>query len=61
MAAHLGSVDTICGIPKVASHVETSPEERALLGIPESLIRCSVGIENIEDIIADFEQALSKI
>ncbi len=61
MAAHLGSVDTIVGLPKVASHVETTPEERKLLGIPESLIRCSVGIENIEDIIADFEQALSKI
>jgi cystathionine gamma-synthase len=61
MAAHLGSVDTIVGLPKVASHVEMTPEERKLLGIPESLIRCSVGIENIEDIKADFEQALSKI
>ena len=61
MAAHLGSVDTIVGPPKVASHVENTPEERKALGIPEGLIRCSVGIENIEDIKADFKQALSKI
>lgn len=61
LAASLGSVATLVGPPKVTSHVETSPEERKELGIPESLIRCSVGIENTEDIIADFEQALGKI
>lgn len=61
LAASLGSVGTLIGPPKVTSHVEASEEERKQLGIPESLIRCSVGIENIEDIIADFEQALSKV
>ena len=57
-AASLGSVSTLVGPPRVTSHVEATAEERARLGIPEGLIRCSVGIENIEDIIRDFEQAL---
>lgn len=57
-AASLGSVGTLIGPPAVTSHVELSAAERAELGIPETLIRCSVGIENLEDVIADFEQAL---
>ena len=43
-AAHLGSLDTVVGPPKTTSHVENTPEERKKLGIPENLIRCSVGI-----------------
>lgn len=61
LAANLGSVSTLIGPPKVTSHVEVTEEERKQLGIPESLIRCAVGIENIEDIIADFDQTLLKI
>ena len=60
-AAHLGSVDTIVGPPKTTSHVENTPEERSRLGIPENLIRCSVGIEHIDDIKNDFDQALNAI
>lgn len=58
-AASLGSVGTLIGPPAVTSHVEMTAAERAELGIPETLIRCSVGIENLDDIIADFAQALS--
>ncbi len=61
LAASLGSVSTLIGPPKATSHVEATEEERKKLGIPENLIRCAVGIENIEDIIADFDQALVKI
>ncbi len=61
LAASLGSVGTLIGPPKVTSHVEATEEERKQLGIPEGLIRCSVGIENFEDIKADFDQALSHI
>ena len=57
-AASLGSVGTLIGPPAVTSHVELSPAERAALGIPETLIRCSVGIENLDDLLADFGQAL---
>jgi len=58
VAAHLGSVDTIAGPPRTTSHVETTEEERKILGIPESLIRYSVGIENVEDLISDLESSL---
>ena len=60
-AAHLGSVDTIVGPPKTTSHVENTIEERSDLGIPENMLRCSVGIENIDDIKTDFDQALKSI
>jgi cystathionine gamma-synthase len=57
-AANLGAVETVGGPPATTSHVECSPEERAAMGIPEGLIRYSVGIEAVEDLIADLEQAL---
>lgn len=57
-AASLGSVGTLIGPPAVTSHVELTAEERADLGIPETLIRCSVGVENLVDLVDDFEQAL---
>jgi cystathionine gamma-synthase len=41
--------------------VEVSEEQRAAMGIPESLIRYSVGIEDVDDLIADLEQALEAI
>ena len=60
-AANLGAVETIVGPPATTSHVECTPEERAALGIPENLIRYSVGIEDPEDLIADLESALSGV
>ncbi|MFT5607936.1 MAG: cystathionine gamma-synthase, partial [Parvicella sp.] len=58
-AANLGAVETTIGPPVTTSHVECTAEERAAMGIPESLIRYSAGIENEADLIADLEQALS--
>jgi cystathionine gamma-synthase len=58
-AANLGSVETVGGPPATTSHVECSPEERAAMGIPEGLIRYSVGIEAVDDLIADLAQALA--
>jgi cystathionine gamma-synthase len=57
-AANLGAVETVIGPPRTTSHVECTPEERAAMGIPESLIRYSVGIEDPEDLIGDLKQAL---
>ena len=57
-AANLGAVETIAGPPATTSHVECTAEERAALGIPEGLIRYSVGIEGADDLIADLAQAL---
>jgi len=61
LAASLGSVGTLAGPPRTTSHVEASAEERAALGIPENLIRYSVGIENVEDLIADLKGALDTV
>lgn len=61
LAASLGSVSTLAGPPRTTSHVELTTEQRALLGIPESLVRYSVGIENVDDLLADLEQGLKKL
>jgi cystathionine beta-lyase/cystathionine gamma-synthase len=43
------------------SFFELAPEERLAVGIPENLVRLSLGIEDAEDLIADLDQALTKI
>jgi cystathionine gamma-synthase len=60
-AANLGAVETIAGPPATTSHVECTAEERAAMGIPENLVRYSVGIEDTDDLIADLDQALAEI
>ncbi len=60
-AANLGSVETIVGPPATTSHVELNSQERAAMGIPENLVRFSVGIEDPADLIADLKQALAAI
>ncbi len=59
-AANLGSVETIIGPPATTSHVECTAEERAAMGIPESLVRYSTGIEDPRDLIEDLDQALKR-
>jgi cystathionine gamma-synthase len=61
LGASLGSVSTLAGPPRTTSHVELTEEQRKLLGIPESLIRYSVGIENVADLVSDLEQGLKKL
>lgn len=61
LAASLGSVSTLAGPPRTTSHVELSEAQRKQLGIPESLIRYSVGIENVDDLIKDLDDALAGI
>ena len=58
-AANLGAVETIVGPPATTSHVECSSDERARMGIPESLVRYSTGIEETADLIADLDHALA--
>jgi len=61
LAANLGAVETIVGPPATTSHVELSAKERAEMGIPESLVRYSAGIEDVADLIADLDQALETV
>lgn len=57
-AVSLGGVETIASYPVRMSHASMPPEERARLGITDTLIRISVGLEDTEDLIADFDRAL---
>ncbi len=58
-AANLGAVETTVGPPATTSHVESSAREREAMGIPESLVRYSTGIEHTDDLISDLDYALS--
>lgn len=58
-AESLGGVETLVCHPATMTHAALGAEGRAKLGITDGLIRVSVGIEDVEDIIADLEQALS--
>jgi len=60
-ATTLGDVYTLVLHPATSSHRSLSAEERERLGIREGLVRLSAGIEEVEDIIADLDQALSAV
>ena len=60
-APSLGGVESLITLPVDTSHSKISREERLKMGIEDSLVRFSCGIEDIEDIVADFENALAQI
>ncbi len=59
-AESLGGVETLITYPMLQTHADVPKEEREAKGIHERLLRLSVGLESIEDIIEDFEQALTE-
>ncbi|MFZ2075636.1 MAG: PLP-dependent aspartate aminotransferase family protein [Xanthobacteraceae bacterium] len=59
LAESLGGVESLISLPALMTHAATAPEVRASLGITESVIRISVGIEDAEDLTRDLEVALS--
>ena len=59
-AASLGGVETTVSYPEITSHRSMTAEERASLGVGPGTVRVSVGIEDPDDIVADFTQALSR-
>lgn len=61
LATSLGGVETILQHSASMTHAAVAPEERRKAGVTDGLIRLSVGIEDVEDLIADLEQALAKI
>ena len=61
LSANLGDTRTIVTHPATSTHSKLTPEERALVGISDGLIRLSIGLENIEDIKQDIDEALEKV
>ena len=57
-APSLGGVESLASMPASTSHIQLGPEGRAVAGIPEGLVRVSAGIEDVEDLWADLDQAL---
>jgi cystathionine beta-lyase/cystathionine gamma-synthase len=57
-AASLGGVESLCSLPVLTSHVGYSPEALARAGITTGTVRLSVGLEDVDDLIADVDQAL---
>jgi cystathionine gamma-lyase len=61
LAESLGGVESLIEHPALMTHASVPKETRDQVGLTESLIRVSVGIEHIDDLIADFDQAFQKI
>jgi len=60
-ATSLGGVETLVSIPVLTSHIKMSAEELKAAKVTEGMVRISVGIEDIEDLILDFKNALAQI
>jgi cystathionine gamma-lyase len=58
LAESLGGVESLIGHPASMTHASVPPEMRRAMGLTDSLVRLSVGIEDVEDLIGDLEQAL---
>jgi cystathionine gamma-synthase len=58
-AMSLGGVETLVSIPVYSSHIKMTDEELQKHGVSPGMIRISVGIEGVRDLIADFRQALA--
>jgi len=61
LAESLGGVETLISHPALMTHASVPPEVRKQIGITDGLVRISVGIEDVEDLIADLDRALSKV
>ncbi len=64
IAAHapsLGGVETLVSEPRLTSHASLTADERVRAGIPDGFLRFSIGLEDADDIIADFAQALAQL
>ena len=61
LAESLGGVETLISHPATMTHASVPAERRAQIGITEDMVRVSVGIEDVDDLIADLSQALDKV
>ncbi|HEV2843654.1 MAG TPA: PLP-dependent aspartate aminotransferase family protein, partial [Thermoanaerobaculia bacterium] len=58
-AESLGGVESLISHPATMTHASIPPERRAMLGLTDGMVRLSVGIENVDDLLADLDQALT--
>jgi methionine-gamma-lyase len=61
LAVSLGGTETLASLPAAMTHLSVPDERKAQLGITANLVRVSIGIEDADDLIADFEQALAAV
>jgi cystathionine beta-lyase/cystathionine gamma-synthase len=61
LAESLGGVETLISHPATMTHASVPAEQRARLGLTDGLVRISVGVEDVEDIIADLDGALTRV
>jgi len=61
LAVSLGGIETLIQHPASMTHSKLSKEAKDIAGITDGLVRLAVGIENVEDIIADLDQALHHV
>lgn len=61
LAESLGGYESLAELPSVMTHASVPAEQRAVLGITDGLVRISVGLEDVEDLIVDLKQALEKV
>ncbi len=61
LAESLGGVESLISHPASMTHASIAPERRAELGLTDGMVRLSVGIEDVEDLIADLDQALAAV
>jgi cystathionine gamma-lyase len=61
LAESLGAVESLAESPSLMTHASVPDEQRALLGIDDSLIRLSVGVESCHDLVQDVKQALEAV
>lgn len=61
LAENLGSVETLVTHPVTMTHADVEKAERERVGISDGLVRLSVGLEDVEDLIADLDQALNQV
>ena len=59
IAESLGGVESLVNHPASMTHASVPPERRAKIGITDGLVRLSVGVEDVSDLLADVEQALA--
>jgi len=61
LAVSLGGTETLASCPAAMTHLSVPPERKAALGIGDNLVRISIGVEDPDDLIADFDQALAAV